>query len=329
MIQRTITERLHLGLGGVVNHGDEVVVYDAYYPKSGPIDCTYKVGRVSPRGKVAWSGAPRRGETSGWRVGHVYEHLDQYAYPYLVTVGDRMRLGDGSGVAVSYADRTRPAWAIVSRNKGPYPADVGRGPRGGYFVRPDYAPLALLRRTSFDPEPLYEVRMTLLSGPPDRVIVRRGADGELYVFQGVPLMGTFNFFSFPRAAVGRAEGDGWGGCHLSMTGYEDVLDFDVSPCGTKLAVACISRVPYDLEAGLADKFSADALASLMEHNPKYGRLLRMYAIHSPTDVRPVADYVWPCHYVSFSPDGLTLAMLGNDKSLRGYPLDTLTIVDVD
>lgn len=300
---------------GIIHTGKDVLFYSRYDPQGYVTHRphTYKVGTVGSTGRVNWS-LPLRHKPMDtvMRVGNPYAIMERGgAHRYLVDLGPRMRMDHGLSVGIGWWPDAKPKWTVRTNITEPYVADVRRGVRGGHYICPDTRPAPILRGgDQFEPR-VYHSRALLVDEPHDRVIVRRGADGELYAINHRVLTSTYNFFRFPAGCLPGREGYAiWGGCSLpGVEGYEELLDFDVSPDGRTLAVAIIVR---DQQA--------------------YHRQLWLYetTVHdSPVDLTLRTKYQWPCQFVSFSPDGLTLAMVGNDNWLRCGHMEALTIVDVE
>lgn len=308
---------------GIIHTGKDVLFYSRYSPVvyRNTLD-TYKVGAVGSTGRVNWS-LPliHKPADAVMRVGNPYAIMERGGpFRYLVTLGPRMRMDHGLSVGMVTDPATPTKWVVRTNVTEPYVADVRRGPRGAYYVWPDtYYPAPILRGGDQDDFRVYHSRVLLVDEPHDRVIVRRGADGELYAINHRVLANEYNFFRFPEGCLPGRKGYAiWGGCPLpGVEGYEELLDFDVSPDGRTLAVAII--VNNKTGGGAREGYG-------------YARQLWMYdlsAHDTPVDATLRTQYEWPCQYVSYSPDGLTLAMVGNNNWLRCGHMETLTVVDVD
>lgn len=302
---------------GIIHTDKAVLLYSRYNPEAYPNrPHTYKVGPVGRTGRINWSRPLALNLGGAFEVGNRYAIMERGgSHRYLVTLGPRMRMDHGLSIGVG-AFPDGPRWVVRTHFTQPYPVSVYFGPRGGYGISPDTGEAPILRGGDLDPPRLYTSRVLLCDDPTDRVTVRRGADGELYALNHSVLGGTYCFFRFPVGCLPGREGYAiWGGCSLpGVAGYEEILDFDVSPDGRTLAVALIVKTD---DAGDRRVYRRQLwLYETTPHDTRLGLTLR-------------TKYEWPCQFVSYSPDGLTLALVGNDNWLRAGYMETLTVVDID
>lgn len=295
---------------GIVWRKGEILFYGRYYPVEHPF--CFKVGRLSAAGHLKWSGAaPREGSwrfsPDAWRFGHDTWAVDRATtFPYVLAPGPGMSFNYGRTVGRVHVGDTWK-WGMRTQMSSPTPSTIVTGPKGGLYVDPRYEPPEKVYRRKEDGTVWFEPMMDFVHDQADRMIVRRCADGVMYVWQFRLFLGLQNFFRFED---GKPES---GFTLRDLCGYHDVCDFDVSPDGRTLAVGYVGP-------------TADPAVT---KDYTYERRLSLYDLTDDGAVHKVSYSGFHAEHLAFSPDGLTLAMAGNPYSVRGKCLESLTVIDVE
>lgn len=303
------------GAGGILHRGRYVMAYAArdysvrttyvtgtcWWPYLFDIDA----GPKTVRGKAATLDyeAPARTRTSG--TGDIVPLGDD---SYAGGAGDvhylrpsaRQRI-DGRGVhrCSTFGPDSRQ-WMIRVMRQPPQRSLCVRGPRGGLYVKP------LGRKNkSVTPDP----------GRVDKNVIARGeTDGSMTVCEGVdgPEASTSvaRLTNYPKRNEKREPKEllipamDWAEGRKAGVNYHEVTDFEFSPDRRLLAVAS-----YE-EFGVQHLDLHDFDGTKLTHKARYD---------------------FPARLVSFSPDGLTLAMFGHDQDDDGteYPDTYLTLMDLE
>lgn len=269
-----------------------------------------QVGMVASSGGVAWGKFQRA--AADW----FYPLLERYKTAYVFELGspnygsrDSWEYTSPSQIGAtwcdniaSFQDKTgQRFWAVSAgyvRNIGSMAVTIG--PRGGVRIRPQ-----LLR--------VWPVDAVVKNLNRDECTTRHAVlanNNTLYALYNVGyvfgLPKDLRLLALPDAWLQQSAGLPCPDARVvpSLAFYETVADFAVF--GSTLVVAVVST-------GAPESITRSSYVNL-------------YDISDPAAVRFRAAFDFPCTSLSFSPDGLTLAMLGRDIFCG---LDVITVVDLD
>lgn len=238
-------------------------------------------------------------------IGSMVWQLDQYADRFLLLPAPRQLVVGGSTVGLLDLEGAY-GWAIQTPYSLPTTAYFAYGVRGGLKVRPSQRTLPHVSRSLLLKTYSERVRLHTRGWPfCEQAHSKLCQDGNLYVLNRQDNLGLVYMHMFSPGG-----NEGW--CTLPLSREFYVTDFDVSPSGRSIAVAGFEAISRD-NGGFPDRVR---------------RHLHVIRRVSATAVELLATYTWEAKFVSYAPDGLTLAFA---KVGDGYldPVDELTIVDVD
>lgn len=302
---------------GIVLDGDgRIFVYAVYSPElyapEHPNVYTFRGAYTRPHStRLAWSEPVRQLPIAPVRtIGNLVYVVDQHTNRYIVEPEPRTRIMSGVSVGTFNPVGHGHGWAINTSYLQPSSASFACGPRGGLKVRPSLDGFAQMSRSDFRLayEPITELHIYgwPMAEPTHSKLCQ---DDKLYVVNRNDRAAVTNLHVFAR---GRTSGDG---CTLTDLSHSThVTDLDVSPSGRQMALATYTVTSVDPDS---------------QDVREVRRELRLYDVSDPTNVKFSRSYTWSPHLVSYSPDGLTLAMASVSGTAPYDPVDDFVIVDVE
>lgn len=307
---------------GIIHFGTWVCPYQRTTPRS-PEVTVYRPGRVTLTDANAGRLVPGRpivADISGspWKFhmgSPVYHWQLNDGLRLFTTPGERMRVVVHAAYLTD--DKAQNDLGVqkylFAGDVGwypPTPTSVQLGKHGGLY----FLPVGMTGSTyQFRPCPLQPFAVAVHEDRDIPMVLRRGQGGTVYAAK------VDNMIAYPP----------WGGpptdTMLEVDG--SITDFDFSPDYKKLVVA-VAHETQEPHPEYADFKGAGPSGRYHRNHVKHKSSVYVFDFAWPT-VKFVKQLLFPARFVSFSPDGLTAAVLGASREYWNAKEDTLTIFDIE